>query len=57
MLHLFHKAYSPLRSEIDGGLYNISCRFADIDQYRRQHRPAGPHSGQSKAQSPKSKVS
>lgn len=42
MLHLFHKVYSPLRSEIEAGVYNISCRFTEIDQYRRQHRPAGP---------------
>jgi acyl-CoA hydrolase/GNAT superfamily N-acetyltransferase len=45
MLHLFHKAYSPLRSEIDAGVYTISCRFAEIDQYRQQHRPSGPRAG------------
>ena len=37
MMHLFHTAYSPLRSEIDAGVYNISCRFTEIDQHRRQH--------------------
>ena len=35
MLHLFHKCYSPLRSEFEEGVFNISCRFAEIDQYRR----------------------
>jgi acyl-CoA hydrolase/GNAT superfamily N-acetyltransferase len=40
MLHLFHKRYSPLRSEIEDGVYNISCRFAEIDQYRRARQAA-----------------
>lgn len=62
MLHLFHKVYSPLRSEIDAGVYSISCRFAEIDQYRRQHRPAGPRTSAapadtSKVHSPHSTVS
>ena len=42
MLHLFHKVYSPLRSEIKAGVYNISCRFTEIDQYRRQHHEEEP---------------
>jgi hypothetical protein len=40
MLHLFHKVYSPLRSEINGNVYSISCRFADTDELRRQRRAA-----------------
>ncbi len=42
MLHLFHKVYSPLRSEVAGGVYNISCRFAEIDQHRRQQSTEEP---------------
>ena len=42
MLHLFHKVYSPLRSEVKGGIYTISCRFTEIDQYRRQHHEEEP---------------
>jgi len=41
MLHLFHRVYSPLRSEIEAGVYTISCRFSEIDHYRRTHHPAG----------------
>jgi GNAT superfamily N-acetyltransferase len=42
MLHLFNKVYSPLRSEVKGETYTITCRFTDIDQYRRQHHEAEP---------------
>jgi acyl-CoA hydrolase/GNAT superfamily N-acetyltransferase len=44
MLHLFHKVYSPLRSETSAGVYNISCRFAEIDQLQRQRGAEGPRS-------------
>ncbi len=42
MLHLFHKCYSPLRSELEEGVYNLACRFTDIDQHRRMRRAVGP---------------
>ncbi len=42
MLHLFHKVYSPLRSELDAGVYTISCRFTEIDQHRREHDEEEP---------------
>lgn len=42
MLHLFHKAYSPLRSEIAAGVYSIACRFTDIDELRHQRRSGTP---------------
>ncbi len=42
MMHLFHAAYSPLRSEIEAGVYNIACRFTEIDQRRRQHHEQEP---------------
>jgi acyl-CoA hydrolase/GNAT superfamily N-acetyltransferase len=38
MMHLFHQCYSPLRSTIDGGVFDISCRFAEIDQHRQARR-------------------
>lgn len=38
MLRVFSRWCSPLTSTLEGGVYLLKCRFADIDRARRQRR-------------------